>query len=240
MSIHSTRIVHREFVAHETLAVQLERPDGFEFTAGQYIDVTVLNAADRDALGPMRSLSIASAPGTATLEVVMRVRDTAFKRNLATMPIGTELHLEGPLDDLGLVSGEDREMVFIAGGVGVAPFMSIIRDAAASERVLRGTLFYSNRRPEDAAYIDELWQVERQLRGFSFVPVMTQAHASRRIWRGETSRLGLDLLKRYLPSLSGHAYYLVGGPSLISELRRDLIVSGVPDSDIGLELYAGY
>lgn len=240
MSIHSSRIIHRELVAHETLAVQLERPDGFTCAAGQYVDLTVLNAADRDALGPTRSLSIASAPGSVTLELVMRVRDTAFKRNLATAPIGTELHLEGPLDDLGLRPGEDREMVFIAGGVGIAPFMSVIRDATACGGALRATLFYSNRRPEDAAYLDELWHAGERLRGFRFIPVMTQAHASARSWRGETNRLGIDLLRRYLPSLDGRAYYLVGGPSLISELRRSLIGAGVPDADIGLELYAGY
>lgn len=240
MGIYATRIVHRDFVAHETLRLQVERPVGFTFEAGQYVDLTVFNAADRDALGPMRSLSIASAPGAATLEFVMRVRDTAFKRNLATLPIGTELHIEGPLDDLGLRADESRELVFIAGGVGIAPFMSVIRDAAAIGRPLRATLFYSNRRQEDAAYLDELWHIERQISGFSLVPVMTQAHTSRSVWRGETSRLGIDLLKRYLPSLADHAYYLVGSPFLISEMRRALIVAGVPDADIGLELYAGY
>lgn len=240
MGIYSTRLVHREFVAHETLAVQLERPDGFTFTAGQYVDLTLFNAPERDALGPMRSLSIASPPGAAHIELVMRLRDTAFKRSLATMPMGTELHIEGPLDDLGLRADESRELVFIAGGVGIAPFMSVIREAAATGRALRATLFYSNRRPEDAAYLDALWHMEKRIRGFSFVPVMTRAHAAACTWRGETRRLGIDLLTQYLPSLNGRAYYLVGGPYLISEMRRDLIVAGVSDADIGLELYAGY
>lgn len=236
----STRLVDRAWVAQETFSVQVERPEGFTFQAGQYADLTVLNPPDRDALGPIRSLSIASAPDAPHLEFVMRLRDTAFKRTLAAMPAGTELLIEGPFDDLRLECGAARPLVFLAGGVGIAPFMSALRGAASGGGALQATLFYANRRPEDAAYLEELLSLERKLRGFRMVPTMTRISESRGSWRGETARLGVDLLARNLPALVGPSYYVVGSPRLISQMRVALRGAGVDDADIGLEMYAGY
>lgn len=243
--LHSCKLIGRKIVAHETLSVRVERPQGFSFEAGQYADVTVMNAADRDALGPMRSLSITSAPGEPHLEFLMRQRDSAFKRNLATLPLGTELLVEGPFDDLRLGTAGDREKVFIAGGVGVAPFLSVVRHAAAAESELNATLFWSNRRPEDAPYLDQLRHLASEIRGFRLIPIMTRvpqgiAPPAGLSWDGETDRLSIDLLSRYLDSLVGPAYFMAGGSFLISQLRLALTGAGVLDTDIGLEMYAGY
>ncbi|HET7276282.1 MAG TPA: FAD-dependent oxidoreductase [Longimicrobiaceae bacterium] len=238
--LHSTRLRHRKLVAHETLAIGVDRPGEFDFEAGQYADLTVFNAGDRDALGPIRSLSIASVPGADYLEFIMRVRDTAFKRSLATLPVGADLLVEGPFDDLGFSRENGREMVFIAGGVGIAPFMSVLRETAAAGGELPATLFYSNRRPEDAAYLEELRRLEDDISGLRLVPTMTGMAESSLEWEGETARLEMDLLERYLPSIVGPSYYIVGSPTLISQMRRTLTGAGVPDADIGLEMYSGY
>lgn len=234
------RLLSRDEVAHETLAIEVARPTGFAFRAGQYVDLTVFNPADRDALGPTRSLTIASAPGAENLEFLMRIRDTAFKRSLATLPVGVELLVEGPFDDLRMRPQPGRPLVFIAGGTGIAPFLSVLREAVRAGNPLPATLFYSNGRPEDAAYLDELQELESAIRGLRLVATMTRMAESARSWSGETGRLEIGFLERYLPSLVGPTYYLVGGPMLVSQFRWGLTSAGVNDSDIGLEMYAGY
>lgn len=240
--VYPTRLAYREWIAHETLAIQIERPEGLDFLAGQYVDLTLRNAQIRDPQGPARSLSIASAPGAELLEFVMRMRNSAFKRTLAEVPIGTELLVEGPFDDLRLRRALERgrELVFLAGGMGIAPFMSVLREAAEAGRSLPATLFYSNRRPEDAAYLAELQRLEQEIDGFRLVATMTRMNESARSWSGAVERLSAGLLGRFLPSVVGPAYYLAGAPFFISQLRAALLGAGVPDLDIGIEMYGGY
>jgi NAD(P)H-flavin reductase len=73
-----------------------------EFKAGQYLDVTLLDPSETDSEGNVRRFSIASTPHEDTLMAVTRMRDTAFKRVLRTMPIGTAIKIEGPSGDLTL------------------------------------------------------------------------------------------------------------------------------------------
>jgi ferredoxin-NADP reductase len=240
MSIYTSRLLRRTAVAHETLECVIERPSGFSFRAGQYVDVTLPDPPCDDLLGPTRSFSIASAPDERDLLLLMRLRDTAFKRAMACMPLGSALLLDGPVDDLSLSASDDRSAVYLAGGVGVAPFLGAIRHAAAQAHELNATLFYSNRRPEDAAYLDELERLARDVKSFRFVPVMTGMELSERQWLGEIERIGLPLLERYLPSLRGSYYYLSGSTLFVSGVRQELAKGGVPASDIRIELYTGY
>lgn len=237
---YSTRLIGREEVAHETLAVRVERPAGFAFRSGEYVDLTILGLQERDALGPIRSLSISSAPQADYLEFIVRQRETAFKRALATYPLGTELELEGPFDNLKLDPESEREQVLIAGGIGVAPFLSAVRGAALARRGLRATLFYSNQRPEDAVALDELERLQGEVPGFRLVATMTRMAESARSWTGETERLGVPLFKRYLTDLVGPAYFIAGAPTLITELRMELVTEGVKFEDIRIELFTGY
>lgn len=235
-----SRLLGRELVAAGTIACRLERPEHFTFRAGQYIDVTLLQPRFDDAQGPTRSLSLASAPGERDLVVLARVRDTAFKRSLAEMPLGGPLVIDGPGDDLSLHRDGDQPLVLVAGGVGIAPFRSLLREADAANEPMAATLFYSNRRSEDAAYLDEMYELAHRLRGFRFVPTMTRACESRMIWKGETMRLGTLLFERCLPAVRGPRYYIAGSTLLISGICQQLERAGVPGGDIRIEMYTGY
>ena len=90
------KLKDRKEVAEGTMAFRFEKPSGWTFKAGQYLDMTLLNPSETDSEGNVRSFSIASAPHEETLMVATRMRDTAFKRVLKTMPIGTAVKVEGP------------------------------------------------------------------------------------------------------------------------------------------------
>src|SRR6202051_1366597 len=140
-------------VAEGTMAFWFEKPSGWTFKAGQYLDMTLLDPPETDSEGNVRSFSIASAPHEETLMVATRMRDTAFKRVLRTMSFGTAVKIEGPSGDLILQDDPKRTAVFLAGGIRITPFRSMVVDAAHRQLSRRLLLFYSNRRPEDATFL---------------------------------------------------------------------------------------
>jgi len=117
--------------------------------------------------------------------VTTRLRDTAFRRVLKTVPLETEVKLEGPFGDLKLHTDVKRTAVFLASGIGITPFHSIMLDAARRKLPHRIFLFYSNRRPEDAAFLDELQALEKKDANYTFVGTMTEMEKSKHSWQGE-------------------------------------------------------
>jgi ferredoxin-NADP reductase len=114
---------------------------------------TLTDPPETDDEGGMRNFSIASAPGEPDLMIATRMRDTAFKRVLKTMPLGTEVRIVGTFGSLTLHHNADRPAVFLAGGIGITPFRSMLRQAAEQKLLHRLSLFYSNGRPGDAAFL---------------------------------------------------------------------------------------
>ena len=219
----------------------MERPPDFAFAAGQYVDVTLPDPSLRDPAGPTRSFSIASPPTAPSLRILLRLGETGFKRSLAAAPPGGTLLLGGPDGSFVLPADDARPLVFLAGGVGVAPFLSMLAEAAAQARPLDTTLFYSNRRPEDAAYLDILADLERAVPRFRVVATMTRMERSRRPWTGETTPIGPELLARYLRTPRGPCYYVAGSPGLVAGVRYMLVRElGVASEDIKIEMFAGY
>src|SRR5215470_6838548 len=146
----------RDPVAEGTMAFHFDKPAGFEFRAGQAIDLTLLNPPETDAEGNTRTFTLAGAPFDPDLMIATRIRDTAFKRTLRSMPLGTQVRIEGPSGSFTLHKNTAKPAVFLAGGIGITPFFSILRHAAHKRLPHQLYLFYSNRRPEDAPFLPEL------------------------------------------------------------------------------------
>ena len=141
------KLQDRYEVAERTMAFEFEKPEAFVFKAGQAIDMTLINPSETDAEGNRRTFSIANAPDERTLLIATRMRDTAFKRALATMPIGTQVEIEGPFGDLILHNDQARAAVFLAGGIGITPFRSILLQIIKERLHYSVFCFFANRRP---------------------------------------------------------------------------------------------
>lgn len=230
----------RESIAEGTMAFHFDKPAGFDFRPGQSIDVKLLDPPETDEEGNIRTFTLASTPADADLVVATRMRDTAFKRVLRTLPIGTEVKIDGPGGSFLLPKSSARPVVFLAGGIGITPFISMARHATREKLPHQLWLFYSNRRPEDAAFLDELVELAGQNANFRFVPTMTQVAKSQRQWEGETGKISRDLLSRHLPSPQGPIYFLAGPPAMVGALREMLIAAGVDEDDIRFEEFFGY
>jgi len=235
-----SRLKEKENVAEGTMGFYFAKPDGFQFKPGQYIDVTLHDPPETDAEGNIRSFSIASAPEDQDLMIATRMRDTAFKRVLRMAPVDTQVRLEGPMGSFTLHNNSAKPAVFLAGGIGITPFSSVIRHAAKARLPHHLYLFYSNRRPEDATFMNILNELAQANSNFRFIPTMTEAEKSATTWNGETGFINQDMLVRHLPGLQGPIYYVAGPPAMVAAMRQMLIAAGVDEDDIRTEEFSGY
>jgi ferredoxin-NADP reductase len=230
----------RTEVAERTIKIDLARPPGLAFKPGQYMDFTLVSPPESDDEGNVRSFSICSAPSDETLSFTTRLRDSAFKRVLATMPLGSEIQAEGPYGDFTLPRKHERPAVLLAGGIGVTPFRSMIRETLRHGSDRKLILFCSNRRPEDAPFLDEFREFSAQHPNFSFVPTMSQPQLSKIPWKGRTGRIELPLLHEHLRDLENPMYYIAGPPDMVAALTDLLTGGGIQEDDIRTEEFSGY
>ena len=245
--IYSLNLKSRSEVAERTLEFRFQKPPGMTFKAGQFMDLTLVDPPETDPEGNTRGFSINSAPDDPELIFTTRLRDTAFKRALRTLPLGTAVKVEGPFGNLTLHNDPRRPAVLLAGGIGVTPFRSIVRTAAHEGLPQRIFLFYANRRPEDAPFLDELRGLARENPNFKFIPTMTQMSASRQPWKGETGYINRAMIEKHLLSdsspasnPSGAIYYIAGPARMVAGLRAMLNEAGVNDDDVRTEEFTGY
>ena len=234
------RLKGKSEVAEGTMAFYFERPTGFQFKAGQFVDFTLVNPPETDEEGNTRSFSIASAPYEDDLMIATRMRDTAFKRILKTLAAGSEIQMEGPFGGLTLHEDAKRPAVFLTGGIGVTPFRSIALQTTHERSPHLLWMFYSNRRPEDAAFLDELTKLQTEKSNFKLVSTMTNVAESRKHWNGETGYIDKQMLSKYINELSGPIYYIAGPPAMVDGMTKLLSDAGVKATDIRSEEFFGY
>jgi ferredoxin-NADP reductase len=173
-----------------------------------------------DAEGNRRLSSIASPPqNTSLLVITTRMTGTAFKRSLAEVPLGTPVDLSGPAGTFGLSADASLPVVFIAGGIGITPFRSIVHDAASRHLPHRITLIYSNRTPAGAAFHDELVRLAQTTPNLTYVPTMTQVEAGQ-TWGAERRKISADFLRSSIPAIPTAMFRLAGLPGLVAGTPR--------------------
>ena len=222
------------------MAFRFEKPSGWAFRAGQYLDMTLIDPSETDSEGNVRSFSIASGPHEDSLMVATRMCDTAFKRVLRTRPLGTAVKIEGPSGDLILQNTAARTTVLLAGGIGVTPFRSMICLAAEERLRPRIFLFYSNRRPEDAPFLAELQNLEKNNPKYKLIASMSEMEKSHQPWNGETGLIDQGMLRRHLKDAASPIYYIAGPLAMMKGLHEMLSKAGLNDNDIRAEEFSGY
>jgi ferredoxin-NADP reductase len=220
MRSYQVALKGREQVAEGTLQFHLAKPAGFAFMPGQAVDVALAESGHR-------LFSLVSAPYEDELAVATRMREgSAFKAALKALPIGAEVTLKGPIGMMTLHADRARPALFIAGGIGITPFMSMLRQAAFDRSPQRLHLLYANRRAEDAPFLGELQDLERRNPAF-------RMHAT-------TSLIDAPLIARCAGGLENPLYYVVGPPGMVEVVQGVLRASEVGEDDIVTEEFFGY
>jgi ferredoxin-NADP reductase len=239
--LYKSHLVRRELVAEGTMAFHFSKPDGYEYQPGQSFQMTLIDPPPKeDSRGATREFTIASAPHETELMIAMRLRDSAFKDFLKDAPPGTTVTISEADGDLVLHRDVSRPAVLVAGGIGITPFLSIARHAAHESLQHPLYLFYSNWRPELAAFLSELEDLQQTNPQLRLIATMTAADTSAQPWSGATGVIDAELLQRHLPDLTSPVYYLAGPPPMalaMLDLLQDL---GVDDDAIKSAEFYGY
>jgi ferredoxin-NADP reductase len=178
MSKVNIKLKSKNEVATDTMEFRFEKPEGFIFKAGQFADYTITNPAETDAEGDTRGFSL-GAPYEKDVIFTTRMRDTAFKRDMKNMAIGTELIFDAAYGSFTLQNNTKIPAVFLSGGIGITPMRSMILQATHDKTMHKIFLFYANKTPKDAAYLDELEAAEKENPNFKMIPSMTDAEGSK-------------------------------------------------------------
>ena len=233
------KIKEKREVAKGTLLVIFDLlGEEVDFIAGQYFWVTLLDPPYDDEKGPRRHISVVTSPTErGVLGLCTRLRDSAFKRSLAELPVGTEVDVEQPKGNFLLPTETDRPFVFVAGGIGITVFRSMlvyITDEGLPHRV---TLVYSNRDRESTAFLDELQDLERRNPNIRLVLTMTDDDG----WDGEKRLIDADVLRDHLEGeLADYRYLVAGPPPMATSVVEKLHAAGIPEEQVAADSFSGY
>ncbi|MEX0672958.1 MAG: FAD-dependent oxidoreductase [Candidatus Paceibacterota bacterium] len=229
---YPTRLIKKEIVAEGTIVLHLKKPEEFSFKPGQHIDLGIENMSESDDLGSVRTLSLVSAPHEDELAVATCLRNTAFKRELQKLEVGADnLSIDGPFGNMTLHSRSERPAVMLAGGIGITPFVSMIRHAEHENLPHTITVLYSAHTAKDTPFLEELSETAVRTDRLALVSTLTQE---------DGKRIDEDLIRASVENIADSVYYLAGPPKFVKAMQDLLERMGVVDDDVRFEEFAGY
>jgi ferredoxin-NADP reductase len=233
------RVAEKREVAKGTLMVVFDLlGEEVDFQAGQYFFVNLIDPPYDDDRGGRRHFSVVTSPGERdVLGFCTRLRDTAFKKSIQELEVGSEVDVEPPKGNYLLPEDTSRDYVFIAGGIGITVFRCMLRYIDENDLPYRVTLLHSNRTVEEAPFLDELRELEASRDSFRLVPTITDDPS----WEGESRRIDADFLRDYFGDQVADLTYLVAGPpQMVTGMTETLADAGVPDDQVLPDKFSGY
>jgi propane monooxygenase reductase subunit len=173
-----------------------------------------------------------SARDSGQLEFVIKVYpDGLFSHFLdTTLQVGDRLSLSGPYGVFTLREGDDADLIFVGGGAGMAPILSLLRSMAERGITRKATYYYGARSRRDLCFGSELRALAAALPGFRYVPALSEP-AGDDAWDGETGLI-TDVVRRHEAGLSKAHAYICGPPPMVEAAIPLLTQLGVPDKRI--------
>lgn len=214
----SLKFLRSKEEATGTTSFFFAKPAGFRFLAGQFLHWTI-----NDLTHP---LTISSAPFEKDLSFTTRMRNTPFKNFIKTMPVETLVQIDQPDGDFVLPFANSQPLVFLAGGIGVTPFRSMVLQSLHDRSPQEIYLFYSNHSLEETAFLEELTSLAKENPQFHFVPT--------------TTRIDEGLIKKFLPDWQPPVFYAAGPPAMVKAMRDFLLKAGVRQENLKLDMFSGY
>jgi ferredoxin-NADP reductase len=230
-------VAEKREVAKGTLLVLFAVDDYPDYRPGSYFWVELPDRGHEDEKGLRRHISLVTSPtDDGVVGLATRLRDTAFKRTLAELAVGDEVEVEEPKGSFLLPEDTSADYVFVAGGIGITVFRSMLRYIADELLPYEITLVYSNRDRESAAFLDELEELERRIEGLRVVLTMTDEEG----WQGESRRIDAALLRDHVGELEAKRFLVAGPPAMVEAVVEALHAAGVPEDRVLADKFSGY
>ena len=220
--------------ATDTVTLRFSPVEGiaFPFIPGQFVNIYFLD--DRVG-GQGKPYSISSTPQDAFYDITVK-KIGRFSGALHDLAVGETVSMSEPQGYFYPEEQIARDVVFLAGGVGVTPFYSIIKDILAKDSSLNMMLFYSNKTKADAAFAEELDELKEKYTNLKVVYVFTQQSEEKQA-KHESTRIDVAMIKRHLGILNGKQYFICGSIGFVRDLWKELKQNGVPEEHLQVESF---
>lgn len=205
-----------------------EPQETLSWKAGQFL-IYFLPQEKPDIRGKQRFFTISSAPPEGHVMLSTRIKPgnlSTFKKTLDKLKIGETVEVKGPDGDF-TVNDSNKKYVFIAGGIGVTPFRSIIVDLYSKKEPLNITLLYANS-DDQFSFKDELEQISSKNSNFKIYYIISPKHIDE------------EVIKEAVPNLDEPIFYVSGPEPMVETLSGMLIKMGIPEDRLKQDFFPGY
>lgn len=215
-----------------SLTLRMDKPEGFTFKPGQWGYFTV----DGESGKVSRSLSFSSSPTEPHLEFTKRISESDFCKNLEQLQNGDEVSFQGPMGNLIYEGGLDK-VTFVAGGIGITPIRSILKNAVDKEIAGEKYLIYGNLNFEETAFADEIEDWERKDPNLTVIHVLQEPPEG---WDGFTGFINSQVIEASVPELPDQTFYVSGPPPMVKAVATCLDELGIHRDKVFKEELEGY
>jgi predicted ferric reductase len=202
----------------------------FPFVAGQFFLLTLINPTFTDERGNSRKFGFTNSPIVQdSISMMTKTGVSAFKKSLLELPIGTEVEIDGVDGHNHLPENVQIPFVWIADAIGVAPFMSIVREIEAKALQNKVTLVYAVRNQEEAVFSQELETYSKENLFFKFIQIIL-----------ETNAISSDVIKTQVQDFQNSLFVITGEQSFVIPAFKILREVQVEAKNIAMEIFTGY
>lgn len=223
----------------DTFAFAFEKLPNFKFIAGQYMEWT-LPHKNTDSRGNRRYFSLASSP--TENDIIMTVKfytpSSSYKQTLLSLAEGQKIIASQVAGDFTLPKNFKKPLVFIAGGVGIAPFRSMIQEIIDKQLQSDIVLFYSNRTADEILFSDTFQKAEGF--GVKTIYTLTDINNIPEGWQWEKGYITQDLIKQKVPDYAERTYYISGPQLMVQNFEKLLVGMGIAKRNIITDFFPGY
>jgi ferredoxin-NADP reductase len=216
----------------DTKTLRLSAGKPLDFRPGQFLMLS--KKAGSDILS--RAYSISSSPTVKDyVDVTFKLYpEGKFSPLLYKLKEGDKIDGIGPMGEF-VIDEKDKDVVFIAGGTGITPFMCAMRYATEKRLGNKMMLIYSTRTPEEIPFRKELFALPEKNKNIRIVVTVTRPETSKEKWAGPTGRIDIALLQKHLKDMKKPVYYLCGPPAMVEATKQLLTSAGVKEGKIKAE-----
>ena len=217
----------------DTLSVRFPRPLGFDFKPGQYILVTI-KSGDQELMHP---LSLSSSPtDNDFIEFTKKCTTSEYSTQLKTMKIGDWARIDGPYGKF-TCECEYEKILFLAGGIGITPFFSIIKYCTDNKLQTSIVLFYGCRNENEMAFKKELEEMQQKNPNLKVIPVLNEPSPT---YKGKVGFVTADLMRQEVPDFKDRVFYACGPPVMVAAMQKVVAALGLPETQLKLETLVGH
>ena len=233
-----TKLMNVRDIADDTIEIHLEKPDGFQFQPGQHLNLNLGELKHEDSRGARRTFSFTSAPYEEQIILATRQTRSGFKKTLEELPAGTEVEFKGPMGEM--VMDPEIPAVFLAGGIGITPFRSMILQTLHENRQTPMTLLYSNRYPGASAFHSLFTQLANDHESFSYIPTFPDDDARLQDWDGERRKFTEAFINDYVKNPKQVIFYMAAPPGMTDAVTETLKNMEISEDNFRKESFWGY